>query len=160
MNSLVVIRVGTPTNFFYDQVERGVWSTAEFPNSQEVRNAFVQGHSVFVLFVGPDDIPLYIAHVFAVRSRNLVEDIDFPDTHQTFFRFNPIIISHPETHVFSDLLTKIRFQAGVQLAVTDAQIVSTVVAFYYGLSQGRNTIPLNSYINRANTNVNYIPRQY
>ena len=62
----------------------------------------------------------------------------------------------PEPSVFSELLAKIRFQTGLQLAITDLQIISAVVGFYYGLYQGRNTIPLNSYINRG-TNVNYIP---
>ena len=155
MNSLVVIRVGMPTNMFYEQMERGVWSTAENQSSQEVRNAFVQNHSVFTLFVGPDDTPLYIGHVTGVRSRNINIDSLFPDTHRTFFTFNPIIISNPEPSVFSELLAKIRFQTGLQLAITDLQIISAVVGFYYGLYQGRNTIPLNSYINRGNTN--YIP---
>jgi len=156
MNSLVVVRVGAPDNFFYEQMERGVWSTAEDTGSQEVRNAFVQGRSVFTLFVGPDDTPLYIGHVSNIRPRNQITDVLFPDTRHTFFTFNPIIISHPESYVFSDLLVSIRFKTGVQLAVTDLQIVSRVIAFYYGLSQGRNTIPLNYYINRG-TNVNYIP---
>jgi len=154
MNSLVVIRVGEPNNFFYDQMERGVWSTAELPNSQEVRNAFVQGRTVFALFVGPDDTPLYIGRVSNVRPRIL--DEVFPNTHQTFMIFQSIIISHPESDVFSDLLASIRFKTGIQLAITDLQMISTVVAFYYGLSQGRNTIPLNNYINRT-ANVNYIP---
>ena len=155
MNSLVVIRVGMPTNMFYEQMERGVWSTAENQGSQEVRNAFVQNHNVFTLFVGPDDTPLYIGHVTCVRSRNINIDLAFPNTHTTFFTFNPIIISDPEPRVFSDLLAKIRFEAGLQLAITDLQITSAVVGFYYGLYQGRNTIPLNYYLNRVNTN--YIP---
>lgn len=152
MNSLVVIRVGEPDNFFYNQMERGVWSTAD---SQHVRNAFVQGRSVFVVFVGSDDTPLYIGRVSNVRPRNVISDAAFPNTHTTFFVFQPIIISYPVSHVFSDLLARIHFETGVQLVIADLQIVSTVIAFYHGLYQGRNTIPLNYYINREN--VNYIP---
>jgi hypothetical protein len=155
MNSLVVIRVGTPNNFFYEHMERGIWSTPEYLGSQEVRNAFVQGHSVLTLFVGPDDVPLYIGRVLNVRSRNSLEDIAFPNTHHTFFTFNPIIISSPESFVFSELLEKIEFQQGLQLLITDLRITSVILAFYHGLYQGRNMIPLTYHINKGN--VNYIP---
>jgi hypothetical protein len=153
MNSLVVIRVGEPNNFFYEQMERGVWSTTD---SQHVRDAFVQERSVFVLFVESNDTPLYIGRVSNVRPRNVISDAAFPNTHTTFFVFQPIIISYPPLDVFSNLLATIRFVTGVQVVITDLQIVSTVIAFYHGLYQGRNTIPLNHYTNRVN--VNYIPQ--
>jgi hypothetical protein len=57
MSCLVVIRVGDSSGTWYSASRAGKWSSPE-SHVQAVRNAMVEGYTVYGLFVSTGDIPI------------------------------------------------------------------------------------------------------
>ena len=146
---VVVVRTGfTPHNWF----QQGKWSTPEQPfvlNNQTVRNLVLVGIPVIVLFVGLNDLPLYLVKVQTVRPRNIT-DLNYPYANElgpylTFMTFdnNIIYTLTPEiSPMFRPALDSIRYLAGQELLIP--QDLSNVIVNYYNALQIRRYVPLNT----------------
>lgn len=132
MSKLVVIRVGDQHGTWPVAKSKGMYSTPE-SQAQIVRNLFMQGHSVTVLFVGLNDTPLKLASVINVRSKCLHEDAD-PDL-QTYMDLNPaesFDIDTANPAIFDKLRFSIKFKRGPQV-IPDGCSATHVLAFFEGL---------------------------
>jgi hypothetical protein len=148
--SFVVVRTGfTPHNWF----QQGKWSTPEQPfvlNNQTVRNLALLGSSVLVLFVGLEDLPLYLVKVQTVRPRNL-SDSNYPYANDlgpylTFMTFDnsPIYTVTPEIRpIFRPALDSIRYLPGQELII-HPDLSSVPIHYYNALSTSRVYLPLNT----------------
>jgi hypothetical protein len=148
--SFVVVRTGfTPHNWF----QQGKWSTPEQPfvlNNQTVRNLALVGSSVIVLFVGLDDLPLYLVKVQTVRPRNL-SDSNYPYANDlgpylSFMTFDnsPIYLVTPEIRpIFRPALDSIRYLPGQELII-HPDLSSIPINYYNALARSKTYIPLNT----------------
>lgn len=76
MSRLVVIRVGDPVAEWLSCGTLGKWSSPEC-HKQEVRDMFVQGYTVYGLFVSNGDYPLMVAKITNVLQRT-DDEMDLP----------------------------------------------------------------------------------
>lgn len=132
MTKLVVIRVGNQHGTWPVVKSKGMYSTPE-SQDQCVRNLFMQGHAVTVLFVGLNDVPLKLASVLNVRSKYLHEDTD-PEL-QTYMDLDPVESFDIETadpSIFEKLRFSIKFKRGQQVIPDDCS-ATHVLAFFQGL---------------------------
>jgi hypothetical protein len=175
MDSLVVIRVGTDNTNSQAMFSQYKWSSPELPNSQIVREQFMEGKTVYVLFIGGNNIPLYMGKVNNVRPRDAVLDAALP-THdiagnhlQTIITFTPYDslqeILNPAMEFFQPVLDYIQFRRGSQVHISDRHISLVLVSFYRGLYQSFLTMNAqinNNYIynNLINRNVTVINPNY
>ena len=148
--SFVVVRTGfTPHNWF----QQGKWSTPEQPfvlNNQTVRNLVLAGTPVIVLFVGIQDLPLYIVKVQGVRPRDLT-DSNYPYANDlgpylTFMTFDnsPVYAVTPEIRpIFRSVLDSIMYMPGQELII-HPDLCSIPIHYYNALSTNRVYIPLNT----------------
>jgi hypothetical protein len=148
--SFVVVRTGfTPHNWF----QQGKWSTPEQPfvlNNQTVRNLALVGSPVIVLFVGLEDLPLYIVKVQVVRPRNL-SDSNYPYANElgpylSFMTFDnsPIYFLTPEIRpIFRPALDSIRYVPGQELIIQN-DLSSVPIHYYNALASNRRYASLNT----------------
>jgi hypothetical protein len=148
--SFVVVRTGfTPHNWF----QQGKWSTPEQPfvlNNQTVRNLALVGSPVIVLFVGLEDLPLYLVKVQTVRPRNLT-DSNYPYANElgpylSFMTFDnsPVYTVTPEIRsIFRHALDSIRYVPGQELLIPH-ELCSIPINYYNALATSRAYIPLNT----------------
>ena len=148
--SFVVVRTGfTPHNWF----QQGKWSTPEQPfvlNNQTVRNLVLVGCPAIILFVGLEDLPLYLVKVQAVRPRNL-SDSNYPYANHlgpylTFMTFDnhPLFALTPEIHpIFRAALDYIRYLPGEELLIP-RDLCSIPIHYYNALAINRTYLPLNT----------------
>lgn len=148
--SFVVVRTGfTPHNWF----QQGKWSTPEQPfviNNQTVRNLVLVGVPVIVLFVGLNDLPLYLVKVQTVRPRNIT-DLNYPYANDlgpflSFITFDSNIIYavSPEMRdMFRPALDCIRYVAGQELIIQN-DLSITPINYYNALAISRAYLPLNT----------------
>jgi hypothetical protein len=134
--AFVVVRTGfTPHNWF----QQGKWSTPEQPfvlNNQTVRNLVLLGIPTIVLFVGVQDLPLYLVKVQTVRPRDL-SDFNYPYSNNlgpylSFMTFNNNIIYAipPEIYpMFRPALASIHNLPGQELIIPND--LSSVLILYY-----------------------------
>lgn len=125
MEHLVVVRTSSPANDMPYTFLDGKWASPENSQNQVVRELFVQGYSVLVLFVGMNDIPLYMTRITNVRPKNDQTDILFSPTHplgylQTFMEFSTstshlLLCSNPI--LTNPILEYIRFRKGHQIFI-------------------------------------------
>lgn len=136
-DAFVVVRTGfTPHNWF----QQGKWSTPEQPfvlNNQTVRKLVLLGIPTIVLFVGIEDLPLYIVKVQTVRARNHIMDSNYPYSNNlgpylSFMTFdnNRIYRITPEIYpMFRPALDSIQNFPGQELIIS--QDLSSIPIFYY-----------------------------
>jgi len=72
MNRLVLVRVGDPSELWSRC--RGKWASSE-SHEQVIRNMFMEGYTVYAMFVGTGDKPLLASKITNVRERG-IEDED------------------------------------------------------------------------------------
>jgi hypothetical protein len=149
-DSFVVVRTGfTPHNWF----QQGKWSTPEQPfvlNNQTVRSLVLLGSPVIVLFVGIEDMPLYIVKVQTVRPRNL-SDSNYPYANDlgpylSFMTFDnsPVYVVTPEIHpIFRPALDSIRYTPGQELLIP-YELCSIPINYYNALATSRAYLSLNT----------------
>ena len=123
MDKLVVIRIGNPSGMLATWYNQKKWSVAENPNlirNQIIRDLYVEGYNVYLLFLESGDIPVYTARVTNVRPRNIT-DIAHPIANeygpfQTFIEFDKAFKIGADTSVvYRPLLDSIRYKRGQQL---------------------------------------------
>jgi hypothetical protein len=167
MESLVVIRVGTDNNNSQAMFAQYKWSSPELPNSQIVREQFMEGKTVYILFIGSNNLPVYMGKVSNVRARDTVLDAALP-THdvsgnrfQTIITFTPYDslqeILNPTMDFFQPVIEYIQFRRGSQVHISDRHIALVLISFYRGLYQSFLTINAqlnNPYINGNVTVIN------
>lgn len=140
MERLVVVRLGK----LYSPISLGKWSSPELPDSQVIRNLFMEGSDVIVLLLGKEGKPLYMGKVLELRPRNPALDSAYPPEYQTFVMFSNyrfFDVSQMNTHVFNPILESIRFTRGAQIHIEDDNLAIVVMGFYYGLQSAQNVRP-------------------
>ena len=140
MERLVVVRLGK----LYSPISLGKWSSPELPDSQVIRNLFMEGSDVIVLLLGKEGKPLYMGKVLELRPRNSALDSAYPPEYQTFITFSNyrfFDVSQMNTHVFNPILESIRFTRGAQIHIEDDNLAIVVMGFYYGLQSAQNVRP-------------------
>ena len=154
MEQLIVVRTGfTPHNWF----QQGKWSTPEQPfvlNNQTVRSLALVGIPMIILFVGLEDLPLYIVKVQNVRPRDHIIDFNYPYGNQlgpylTFITFdnNPLFALTREIHpIFRPALDSIRYVPGQELLIANEHS-SIPIHYYNSLELFKVYSPLNSTYN-------------
>jgi len=154
MESLVVIRVGTPNPYSSLMFSQSKWSSPELPNSQVVRDQFMEGKTVYVLFIGSNNLPVYMGKVSNVRLRDPNLDSTFPLENEDHVEFKTIIIFSPDSlqpiinisaDTFTSVISYITFKRGSQILISDRHISTVLIAFYRGLYQA--VLTTNSHIN-------------
>lgn len=142
---LFVIRVGDPNGLWATWHRQNKWSTPDAQTGQPIRNAWVEGAEVHILFVGTGDIPLHYGVLSGVRARNPEIDINFPTRTeqgelQTFLMFEGIVPvqnsfnSNPE--IFQGILDEIRYQRGSQIQISSAS-AANIFIFNQGFALGQ-----------------------
>ena len=132
MNKLVVIRVGEPNGPWATAKSSGKYATPE-SQPQHVRNLFMEGSPVVLLFVGTNDVPLKLASVSNVRSKYVSEDSD-PEL-QTYMELNvteSYDIDAADPTIFEKLRFSIKYKRGRQV-IPDGCAATHVLAFFEGL---------------------------
>jgi hypothetical protein len=156
---LFVVRVGDPNGLWATWNPQNKWSTPEVPNGQLIRNAWVEGYEVHVLFVGTGDVPLHYGVVCGVRPRNPAMDANFPTRTeggelQCFMLFETLInVRGYPADVFQPTLDEIRYTRGAQIPVSQIA-AGNLYIFYGGFQSGQNTprgAPRNDIVNINNT---------
>jgi hypothetical protein len=163
MDKLVVVRIGRPTGYLVSWVNQGKWSTPENPNiidNQIVRDYFVEGYNVYVVFLETGDIPVYTAQVSNVRARNNSDHL-YPAANehgpfQTFIEFTNIFrITNEISLLYAPLLNSIRFTRGHQIPI-DGFLSELPIVLYKGLESVNNVyINNNIWANRTVINPEY-----
>jgi len=130
MSKLVVIRVGDPAGTWATARQSGKYSTPE-SQTQAVRNLYMEGNRVVVLFVGTNDVPLKLATVDRVRPKFPTEDSN-PEL-QTYMEWSESFdIEAADPEIFEKLRTSIRYTRGQQV-IPDGCASAHVLAFFQGL---------------------------
>jgi hypothetical protein len=130
MSRLVLVRVGDPESSWSVCKEFGIWASPE-NHEQVVRNLFMEGYSVCVLFVGTGDQPLLVTHVTNVRERinndTLIEDrneIGLLKTVITFNVNNCLDLRNQLTNSYQIALDYVRYKQGSQILIPASYSVS------------------------------------
>jgi hypothetical protein len=150
METLVVVRVSDPIEVFNERINNNKWSSPELNNNQIVRDLFMQGSNVVILFLGLGNMPLCMGRVFSVRPQNN-EDIGFENHHETIILLDnglQDLRNIINLDILNPAIHSIRFRPGNQLEITERDLAWPVIAFYRGLCQSFNVY---------RGNVNYIP---
>ena len=168
MESLVVIRVGTDNNNSQAMFAQHKWSSPELPNSQKVREQFMEGNTVYVLFIGGNNTPVYMGKVADVRARDVVLEAVLPTVDEAGNRFQTIItftpydslqeIVSPTMEFFEPVIQYIQFRRGSQIHISDKHISLVLISFYRGIYQSYLT--MNAQLNLINRNVTVINPEY
>ena len=168
MESLVVIRVGTDNNNSQAMFAQHKWSSPELPNSQKVREQFMEGNTVYVLFIGGNNTPVYMGKVADVRARDVVLEAVLPTVDEAGNRFQTIItftpydslqeILNPIMEFFEPVIQYIQFRRGSQIHISDKHISLVLISFYRGIYQSYLT--MNAQLNLINRNVTVINPEY
>jgi hypothetical protein len=132
MSKLVVIRVGDQDGTWSVTKSRNTHSTPE-SQAQHVRNLFMQGHAVTVLFVGNNDIPLKLASVVNVRYKSADDDSN-PElqTYMDLYPTESFDVEPADPALFEKLRLSIKFNRGKQV-IPDACVATSILAFFEGL---------------------------
>ena len=123
MSRLVLIRVGDPNGLWPVCKAGGIWSSPEC-HEQSIRNMFVEGYTVYALFVGTGDTLLMTAKITNVRER-FEDDTLIPDSNEigplkTVIVFNPnetVDLRHTLTGSYQAALNYVKYKPGSQLLI-------------------------------------------
>lgn len=123
MSRLVLIRVGDPNEIWSVSKMAGLWASPEF-HEQVVRNMFVEGYTVYGLFVGTGDKLLLTAQIRNVRER-IDNDTLIPSANdigplKTIVVFNPtegVDLRYTLTNPYQVALDYVKYKAGSQILI-------------------------------------------
>ena len=158
MSRLVLVRVGDPESSWSVCKEFGIWASPE-NHEQVVRNLFMEGYLVYVLFVGTGDQPLILTNVTNVRERTrndtLIPERDEIGLLKTIITFdinNYIDLRAALTNAYQLALDYVRYKRGSQILIPAAY--SVCILRLISLSQNNtNTTILNpEYLLNLNMN--------
>ena len=162
---LVIIRVGDANGSWATASSRNnatyKWSTPE-SGPQLVRDAWIEGHEVVVLFVTTGDRPSHMGLVTGVRARNNEDDATFPRCNDigdlnTMITFGRLLdVREVPQDIFEHVLSDIRYQRGAQIAAP-CSCAAEILSFFAGTQIARQP-PVNQVVNAtvvANNNATY-----
>lgn len=167
---LVFIRVGDANGSWATASSRNLtshkWSTPE-SGPQLVRDAWIEGHEVVVLFLTTGDRPSHMGIVTGVRARNNEDDAAFPRRNDlgefnTIMTFNRLLdVREVQPDLFEHALSDIRYQRGSQIAAP-CSCSREILSFFAGSQLRRqNAQPVNQVVQPnvnatvvANNNIN------
>ena len=124
MSRLVLIRVGDPAGIWAVSKMAGLWASPEC-HEQSVRNMFVEGYTVYGLFVGTGDKLLLCAKITNVRERSNTDDTLIPESNEignlkTVIVFDPSEISdlrYTLTNTYQPALDYVKYKTGSQILI-------------------------------------------
>jgi hypothetical protein len=152
MSRLVLVRVGEPESSWSICKEFGIWASPE-NHEQVVRNLFMEGYSVYILFAGTGDQPLIVTHVTNVRERRrddtLIQDRNEIGVLKTIITFdinNCVDLRNQLINSYQVALDYVRYKRGSQILIPASYSVS--ILRLISLSQ-TNTDPANNFANKA-----------
>jgi len=122
-------------------------------NNQTVRKLILEGVPVIVLFVGLQDVPLFIVRVREIRGRDVELDAALPYANEygpflTFMTFDnhPSFVITPQLNpMFSPIVEFIRYIPGQEVIVINS-LAQAPIRYYNSLVSiiNRTTVPLNT----------------
>jgi hypothetical protein len=139
MDSVIVVRIGDSHDMFNRMYSHGKWSSPE--SSSVVREHFLIGFNVYVIFCNESDCPLYITKIINVRHRHYINDANFPLEHplgkfQIFMEFQPLqVININQIALFNKVKDYIQYKPGHQILIND-NMSESIIAYYNGFSHG------------------------
>lgn len=130
MSRLVLVRVGDPESSWSVCKEFGLWASPE-NHEQVVRNFFMEGYLVYVIFVGTGDQPLIVTSVTNVRERTrndtLIQERDEVGLLKTIITFdinNFLDLRSQLTNSYQLALDYVRYKRGSQILIPESYSVS------------------------------------
>jgi hypothetical protein len=146
MSRLVLVRVGDPKGSWSSCKDFGMWASPE-NHEQVVRNLFMEGFSVYVVFVGTGDIPLLGTRITNVRERinndTLIKDTNEIGLLKTIITFD-INEGVDLRNTQDSALEYVRYKRGSQILIPTTHSVSIL---------RKISLSLNNMIYRGNTTV-------
>ena len=127
MSRLVLIRVGDQNGLWSITKNSGIWASPEC-HEQVVRNMFVEGYTVYGLFVGTGDKLLMSAKITSVRERNNNDNI-IPETNEigslkTIIIFDPsetVDLRYTLANTYQGTLDYVKYKQGSQILIPNEQ---------------------------------------
>jgi len=166
MSRLVLIRVGDPNGIWSVSKMAGLWATSELHN-QVVRNMFVEGYTVYGLFVGTGDKLLMCAQIINVRERS-DNDTLIPASNEigplkTIVVFDPneiVDLRYTLTTNYETALDYVKYKVGSQLLIPNlyADPIIRLITSGLGMSyinsvyRGNRTVINPEYLINLNVN--------
>ena len=128
MSRLVLIRVGDQNGLWSTSKMSGLWASPEC-HEQVVRNMFIEGYTVYGLFVGTGDKLLMCAKITSVRERfntddTLIPEINEIDSLKTILVFDPseiVDLSYTLVNVYQTALDYVKYKQGSQILIPNLQ---------------------------------------
>jgi len=128
MSRLVLIRIGDPNGLWSISKNAGIWASPEC-HEQAVRNMFIEGYTVYGLFVGTGDKLLLTAKITNVRERFNNDDSLIPNTNEIgslktviVFDTNEIVdLRHSLTNGYQGVLDYVKYKQGSQILIPNGQ---------------------------------------
>lgn len=167
MSRLVLIRVGDPTGIWSVSKMAGLWASPEL-HEQVVRNMFVEGYTVYGLFVGSGDKLLMAAQITSVRERSDTDDTLIPGSNEigplkTVIVFNPnetVDLRHTLTNPYQTALDYVKYKVGSQILIPNlhADPIIRLITSALGMSyintiyRGNRTVINPEYLLNLNIN--------
>ena len=153
MECVIAVRIGTLQNIFNSVCTiKGKWSSPDTNEYDAVREYFVQGYSVYVVFCDHSGKAIYMTRVTGIRPRSALRDMDFPIENEfgrfnTFFEFDPTMAMHVlGSPVFKRLQNAIRYTVDHQIAM-DIHTTDSLVGYYKGFLDGYQSVNVNVNLN-------------
>lgn len=167
MSRLVLIRIGDPNGIWSVSKMAGLWASPEL-HEQVVRNMFVEGYTVYGLFVGTGDKLLMAAQITNVRERSNTDDTLIPASNdigllKTIVVFNPsegVDLRHILTSSYQAALDYVKYKAGSQILIPNlhADPIIRLITSALGMSyintvyRGNRTVMNPEYLLNLNVN--------
>lgn len=167
MSRLVLIRVGDPNSIWPVSKMAGLWASPEL-HEQVVRNMFVEGYTVYGLFVGTGDKLLMAAQITNVRERSDTDDTLIPETNEigplkTVIVFNPnetVDLRYTLTNPYQTTLDYVKYKVGSQILIPNLHadpiirlVINTLAMSYINtVYRGNRTVINPEYLINLNIN--------
>jgi hypothetical protein len=167
MSRLVLIRVGDPNGLWSITKNSGIWASPEC-HEQVVRNMFMEGYTVYALFVGTGDKLLTCAKITTVRERFIGDDILIPEISEigslkTIIMFDPnesVDLRYSLTNGYQSALDYVKYKHGSQILIPNGQfefilrLIVTLISLSRTntLYRGNTTVFNPEYLSNLNIN--------
>jgi len=167
MSRLVLIRIGDPNGIWSISKNAGLWASPEC-HEQVVRNMFVEGYTVYGLFVGTGDKLLLCAKITNVREHYDNDESLIPNTNEigslkTVIVFDPseiVDLRHSLTNGYQSVLDYVKYKQGSQILIPNSQsesilrLITTLISLSRANSvyRGNTTVINPEYLLNLNIN--------